>query len=202
MSTAWNPRQIYRLGEQVTLNTSTWSCARDYNLNNAPANSSEWWTAVTGPAAGVTTVATITSAFPQPPNAGQNSITPIGLVLPADLDEGALYWVSCCIKICAFNSDGSTRAVEFVDSMDTLGLQLSNSALNLAASNNACTVVGLRDRPGQVDGVDQYPQWLTAQLQTDVEVTQPLNLIVYLQNKSGTCSWGTASSLEVTVYKV
>ena len=198
---AWDPKQIYRLGELVTLSTSTWVCTRDYNLNNAPSTSSVWWGAVTGPAAGVTTIGTTTAAFPAVPPVNQSSTTTISLVAQEDLEAGALYWIACGIIIRPYNSDDTVQAVQFVDSLDVLGIQLTCPTLNFGVSNSSVTLVGLRDRPGQLNAADQYPQWLTCQL-TSADLSGPLQLNVVLQNKSGTMSYGTASALEITVYKV
>jgi hypothetical protein len=85
--------------------------------------------------------------------------------------------------------------------LDTLGIVLACDTLDLAVSNNRSTITGIRDRPGQLNGADHYPQWLTCQL-TSGPLTSGLDLVVALANNSGTCSWGTASSIEATIYKV
>jgi hypothetical protein len=189
------------LSEVVTLSASTWVCTRDFNLNNAPSNSSDWWGATGGPAAGVSTIVTVAAPMPPPPVANAGSVSTIALTLPSALEVGALYWVSVAIQFRTYNSDNSLQSIQFVDSVDTLALSLLCDTVDIATSNNRVTIASIRDRPGQLLGGDQYPQFLTCQLQ-NVQLTSGISLEITLQNKSGTCTWGTASTIEATIYKV
>lgn len=54
MSSAWDPRQIYAEGETVTVGSTTYTSAQNYNFNNAPATTTGWWTAAGGGGGGGT----------------------------------------------------------------------------------------------------------------------------------------------------
>lgn len=200
---AWDPKQIYRLGETAVLNTVTYTCARDYNYNNPPSATSTWWSAPAAPtAAGWEYIASATFAIPAVPASGATTTAVATLANVSALEPGATYMIVGAAWIAAFDNTPVAQPHRIVWEAGTDQLQISvacgtsDPSLTVDVSTMSC----LYNARGFVGDAYDYPFQLLVTLDGN-PLTGNLSIEALVKNVSGTISYGTESKVDAIVYK-
>lgn len=201
---AWSPTQIYRLGETAVLNTVTYTCARDYNYNNPPSATSEWWSApAPSPgSAGWQYVASVQFPMPAVPPAGVDGATVATLVSSASLQPGATYMIVGAAYIAAYDNSPVTQPHRVVWEAGTDQLQISIACGTSVPSLTVdiATWAALYNARGFIGRANDYPFVLSMALD-GTPVTGNMSIEALVRNVSGTIAYGDQSRVEAIVYK-
>lgn len=207
MSSEWSNTQIYRTGEIVTLNGSSWTCSRDYNYNNAPSLQSTWWIENVTPTpptpSGWEFVGGITFAPPAIPSPGGETNNTQTLIDSTLLEPGSTYYVTGAVVFAAYDSSPLTvpRSITWEAGLDRLQVSIATPSSNPAATVDVYTQASIFNARGFVGEAYDYPFELL--ISTDgAPISGNLAIDVLVQNKSGTVGYGNASSVDAIVYKV
>ena len=201
---AWDPAQIYRLGELVTTGSTTWTCSQDYNYNNAPSPASTWWTEVVSPtpSGGFEYVGGLTFSWPAVPAVGGTTVTTQTLIDASLLTPGSTYLIIGSAWMAAYDTTPLTVPHRLVwePGMDMFQVSIATPS-STQPTVDIATMSSFYNARGFVGEAYDYPFQLL--IATDGNpIGGNLAIEVEIKNASGTVSYGNASNVDAFVYKV